>query len=39
VPPTGVWVGSYTPGFVTPEKLDVTDDATAVNVNVVPPVI
>jgi hypothetical protein len=39
VPANGVCVGSYTPGFVTPEKLVVADDATTVNVSVDPLVI
>jgi hypothetical protein len=34
-----VRVGSYTPGFETPEKLDVAVEATTVSVSVLPPVI
>jgi hypothetical protein len=39
VPASGVCVGSYTAGFVIPEKLDVLDDATNVSVSVDPLVI
>jgi hypothetical protein len=37
--PATVLVGSYTLGFVIPEKLDVLDDATTVSVSVLPLVI